>query len=294
MTDAPLPDFDQLWDDATTPVDTEKQFQKLLLTVETLGDLPRALQVMTQIARAQCLQRKLSAAHSTLDQVERLMDSADTSTRVRYLLERGRIFNVTKETNTAQPLFDQAWTLANDNNMEYESVEAAAMLATTADDPEDQLAWAEKALAIVEASDDARTQSWLGTLYHSVGGAYYRMERYKRALEHFEKSLTWREARRDPAAIRDSKWSLGRAMRRVGRIQDALALQQSLAEQYISIGEESGYVQEELGECLLELGRAEKAREHFANAYRLLSTDADLVETEPDRLDRIKALSGEA
>jgi hypothetical protein len=49
-------------------------------------------------------------------------------------------------------------------------------------------------------------------------------------------------------------------------------------------------VDEELGECLLALGRADEARRYFALAYEKLSADSWLVQNESARLERLRAL----
>ena len=57
-------------------------------------------------------------------------------------------------------------------------------------------------------------------------------------------------------------------------------------------GEQDGYVEEELGECLLALGRESQARPHFAAAYGLLRSDIWLARDEPARLARLRDLGG--
>lgn len=77
----------------------------------------------------------------------------------------------------------------------------------------------------------------------------------------------------------------------MGRLDEALTKQQALLLESEQSGEPDGYVFEELGECLLALGRADEARPYFAQAYALLSQDAWLAADEPQRLERLKALS---
>ena len=84
---------------------------------------------------------------------------------------------------------------------------------------------------------------------------------------------------------------MARCCRSLGRVDEALAAQQALAAEHAAAGSEDGYVEEELGECLLRLGRPAEARPHFWQAHKLLSQDAWLVEAEPERLARIKQLS---
>src|SRR6185503_17006841 len=85
-----LPDFDALWNYGD-PAATEAQFQALLPAAGAAPAYHAAL--LTQIARAQGLQRQFDAAHETLDAAERLIASNMTSARIRLLLERGRVYN---------------------------------------------------------------------------------------------------------------------------------------------------------------------------------------------------------
>ncbi|HVU10165.1 MAG TPA: hypothetical protein VHD90_02760, partial [Phototrophicaceae bacterium] len=94
------------------------------------------------------------------------------------------------------------------------------------------------------------------------------------------------EAQGNAKLIRIARWTVGRTLRALGRIDEALAIQRQLAE----IGGDDGYVDEELGECLLALGRNQEAKPHFAIAYAKLSSDAWLVAHEADRLERMRRL----
>ncbi len=64
-------------------------------------------------------------------------------------------------------------------------------------------------------------------------------------------------------------------------------MRRALFAEYQQSLDEDGYVSEELGECLLALGRADEARPHFQRAYTLLSQDIWLAANEPDRLARL-------
>jgi hypothetical protein len=54
-------------------------------------------------------------------------------------------------------------------------------------------------------------------------------------------------------------------------------------------GESDGYVCEEIGECLLALGRADEAQPHVARAYELLAGDPSLADDRA-RLGRLRSL----
>jgi hypothetical protein len=63
-----------------------------------------------------------------------------------------------------------------------------------------------------------------------------------------------------------------------------------LLAEYERAGQRSGYVFEEIAECLALLGEAEAARPFFADAYAELSGDPWLAANEPARLERLRAL----
>jgi tetratricopeptide (TPR) repeat protein len=91
---------------------------------------------------------------------------------------------------------------------------------------------------------------------------------------------------------RIAKWSVARAKRALGRYDEALAEQRALEAELKAIGEEDGFVYEELGELLLQRGEVDAAREYFGRAYDLLSKDTWFPENEPARMARMKELGG--
>src|SRR5579883_412461 len=103
-----LPDFDPLWD-YEHPAQTEAAFRQLLPQAEASGDASYHLQLLTQIARVQGLQRRFDDAHATLDAVAARLSDDLALARVRYLLERGRVFNSSGQPETSLALFQQAY-----------------------------------------------------------------------------------------------------------------------------------------------------------------------------------------
>jgi tetratricopeptide (TPR) repeat protein len=129
-------DFDSLWD-YDKPAETEMKFRELLPAIHNPS---HHVQLLTQIARAEGLQRKFDAAHQTLDNAEKFLTPDLKRARIRYLLERGRAFNSSGQPDKAQPLFQQAYELAQAEREDFYAVDAAHMLAIV-EPPEQQLAW---------------------------------------------------------------------------------------------------------------------------------------------------------
>lgn len=279
-------DFDAFWD-YNHPDRTEMRFREILLQIPE--NEPAFLELLTQIARAQGLQRKFDHAHQTLNQVERRLGSIPSRPRVRYLLERGRVFNTSGDPHRAQPLFEQAFDTATQLSEDFYAVDALHMLAIVSG-LDQSLQWNRQAIQCAEESRDERARSWLGSLYNNMGWSLHAMGDYASALDMFEKAESWRRSKGSAADLRVAAWCVARALRSLNRLEEALSRQRALKEEFDKAGEKDGYVLEEIGECLLAMDRPEEAKEYFAGAYSILSQDAFLVENEAERLARLKTL----
>lgn len=276
-------DFDLLWD-YSNPAQTEIKFR------EVLKQIPESesayLELLTQIARTQGLQRKFDEAHETLNQVEKNLKE-ESKVKVRYLLERGRVFNSSKQPDKAKSFFEEAFELAKKIKEDYYAVDAIHMLAIVAD-PADSLNLNLHAIAYAESSSDEKARDWLGSLYNNTGWSYHDSGDYESALKIFEKAETFRRSKNDASRLRIATWAVARCLRSLNRVEESLSKQMGLLKEFESIGETDGYVFEEIGECLLLLNRKDEAKPYFAKAYAELSQDEFLVDNEPERLKRLK------
>jgi tetratricopeptide (TPR) repeat protein len=123
-----------------------------------------------------------------------------------------------------------------------------------------------------------------------MGWTYYERERYEQALEMFEAALSYRREQGDAEEIHIARWCVAKCLRSLGRVEEALAIQREL-EANREHATEPGYTWEEIGECLLALGRGEEAPPYFGKAYERLSQDPWLKEHESERLERLRRLA---
>jgi tetratricopeptide (TPR) repeat protein len=254
-----IPDFDALWD-YSRPDQTEAKFRETLLHIPEAN--PAFLELLTQIARAQGLQCKFEKAHQTLDQVEKRLGDSASRAKVRYLLERGRVFNSSAHPDKARLLFEQALELARQFSEDFYAVDAIHMLAIISP-PDQSLDLNLQAIKMAESSEQERAGNWLV------------LSRYGRLRV---------------SETRIAVWSVARTLRSLGRVAEALSKQMALKDEFESAGEVSGFVFEEIAECLLLLRRKDEARPYFAKAYEVLSQDEWLTEKELGRLMRLKEL----
>jgi tetratricopeptide (TPR) repeat protein len=286
-----LPDFDQLWNYAD-PAATEETFKAILPRAEEPGNKNYHLQLLTQIARTHGLRGDFARAHEILDDVEKELTEEHDVARVRYLLERGRAFNSGGAPEKARPLFEEAWTLATKCGAEFHAVDAVHMIAIVEPDPDQQLEWNRKGLALAEQSTSPRARGWQGPLTHNMGMTYLERGEWDLAREAFGKCAAFHTRRENKGGARIARWCVAHTERRAGHVEKALELQKALLDDYAKAGvEEQGFCAEEVGECLLALGREEEARPWFAKALPMLEKIA-WVRKDAKRIERLRELAG--
>ena len=211
------------------------------------------------------MQRRFEEAHSILDEAEALLDTAGPLAEIRYQLERGRLHNSSGEKAPARGAFQQAWEAARAAGaagfaVDAEAVDAAHMLAIAAATPAERIRWNERALALAGASADERAQRWQASLLNNLGWARHDGGDYEAALALFERALTERQKRGPHRETRVARWCVARCLRSLGRLEEALAQQRALLAEGEAAGEAVGFTLEEIGECLLALGRGAAKR----------------------------------
>ena len=100
--------FDTLWD-FDGPAGSEDRFRVLLERARTEHDGAYLGEVLTQLARAQGLQRKFDDARRSLAEAERALRRDDARGRVRLLLERGRVERFEQREERGRAAFLEAW-----------------------------------------------------------------------------------------------------------------------------------------------------------------------------------------
>ena len=292
--DGELPVIDSLWD-YNKPAESEQRFTEVLDEAEKSGNMDYYIQLLTQLARSQGLQKKFDEAHANLDKAEKLLEenegSANLDTaRIRYLLERGRAFNSSGVKDKARAFFLEAFEFGKDKELDNLTIDAAHMMGIV-EPPDEALEWNVRAIKMAEDTKDEKAKKWLGSLYNNTGWTYHDMGDYDTALDYFERNVVWHTERNTGQGLRIAKWCVGRTYRSLGRIEEALGIQEALLKEIIDNNiEQDGYVYEEIGECLLLLGREEESVQHFKKAYEFLSQDIWLKDNEKERIERLKKL----
>ena len=146
-------------------------------------------------------------------------------------------------------------------------------------------------MALARSSADPLARRWVGSLASNMGWARHHAGDDDGAIALFELARDEWVADGRIGRARIARWSIARCLRSRGDAAEALREQETLLAELDALGETDGYVHEELGECLLALGRPADARPRFARAWSALSHDPNLRADEPERLARLERLA---
>jgi tetratricopeptide (TPR) repeat protein len=197
---------------------------------------------LTQVARSQALRKMFAEGHATLDALG-VADHLADEPGVRSLLERGRLHNSAGEPATAVPLFEAAFLRAQAAGLVGLAVDAAHMLAIALP-PERHEEWARVGLGLADGSDDPLARRMKGALLNNLAWTYADADRWADALPLFEQAVDVRREVGDPEPLLVARWARARALRALGRYDEALAEQRELAT--LPHGKDDPYVAEEI------------------------------------------------
>jgi tetratricopeptide (TPR) repeat protein len=285
-----LPDIDELWN-YKDPRATELAIREVLTRARLSGNRDYHAQLLTQLARCQVLQRRYEDGLATLDEVALFLSDDTPTATVRYLLERGRAWNDTNQTEEAKSAFERAFHLAVEQRLDTLAIDAAHMLGVMR--PFDEAAqWNRRAIELAERSSQSPAWRWIGTLFLNLGWNYQQLGEYGAAEQAFTQAMRAHDAAGNTERARVARLGVAKNLRLQGDAPAALVALERLLVEMQAAGEPDGYAQEEVAECLLVAGRDEEAKPFFANAFALLSRDTWFPPNEAHRLGRLKELSG--
>lgn len=285
--------------DADLPWDIARPKESEILLRDALqeqkNDPRRAIEIWTQIARAQGLQGKLRDAEHALGEAEKLLAStaaasATVRPKLRVLLERGRLLTLAKTPSHARKMFLEAFELASSSGETFFAIDAARMMSLI-ETPKMQNAWTVRAFELADRSTDPRVRAWRGALHAALAAHQLDQLQFAKALEMFDKAAAC--FRTDGAARNEiiARSCAARTLRAMGRRDEALAIAQELLKTLKAGGEEEGLVYEEIAECLHGLNQKDAAQSYFRRAYELLSANQWLKDNESSRINRLKTLA---
>lgn len=260
-------DLGALWD-FRDPVASERRLRAALDGAR--GD--DALVLRTQIARSLGLRRDFDGARRELQALVPILEAgAGPEPRVRWQLEWGRSFvsathpegGITEaDRAAARRAFARALELAREAGLDALAIDAVHMGGFLDPAPADQRRHAETALAIALGSTQPAARRWEASIRNNLGVALQGEGRHEEALAQFRLALTLREreAGAQAPATRVAAWMVAHSLRRLGRLEEALVMQQRLDHENEAAGTPDPHVLDELVHLHRALGQAEAAR----------------------------------
>lgn len=221
------------------PATSENRFRA---AADSADPADRAI-FLTQVARALGLQGRFDEALALLES----LTGRDPEVQARLLLERGRVLNSSRDPQRAIPVFGDAFAAASEAGLEFLAIDAVHMQAIAV--PADaQDAFNGQALQLAGAAHDPRERRWRGSVLNNMGWTAFDRGDFDAALGRFKAALVAREEAGEEPEIRIARWCIGRTLRALGRLDEALAVQRALAAEHDAAGTADPFVQEKLTE----------------------------------------------
>jgi tetratricopeptide (TPR) repeat protein len=161
------------------------------------------------------------------------------------------------------------------------------MAALAAPDRDGFLAWTRRGIELGEADEGARY--WLGPLLNNLGWEHHDAGEHEEALVVFERALTARE--RDPGntdALRLAHYAVAKALRAVGRPNEAVEHAEWAVESAAAEGAPDGWYHEELAETYAALGDTVQAATQAERALALLANADESFQPDGERATRLR------
>ena len=247
-------------------------------------------EILTQLARVEGLRGDFEAGERLVAEAVSVA-AGELVPRVRIDLERGRLHRSSGDRESAFPLFESAYALALEADEGFLAGDAAHMAALAAPDRDGHLKWTECGIALAESSEDAGY--WLGPLLNNLGWEHYEAGEYGEALSAFSRALAAREDDpKNPDPIALARYAVGKALRALGRSDEAVTLLEQAVAWAESEDAPDGWYHEELALEYDALGRAHDAREQARLAIPLLEQADPSFSEDSERSGRLRALAG--
>jgi len=234
---------------------SERRFRASLEEQETAAG--RAA-LFTQLARIEGLRGDFAAGERLLAIAEALGGAESW-----VLIERGRLLRSSGDGPSALPLFEAAFEQARAVNEGFLAGDAAHMAALVGD----MEAWTARG---IELTDEDPGRYWLAPLLNNVGWSRYEAGNLDRALDAFKEALAVRsEDPQEPHEREIARYAVGKALRALGRIDEATDQLELAVAWATETGIETPYFHDELAECYAAAGRTEEARAQAERAREL-------------------------
>ncbi len=267
-----FPDMDGFWNLQNLP-ETEERISALL----PLGDgkaTATQVEALTQMARVYLLQDNLKEARNFLNHADTLLKDLPAEEmlkpQVRIYLEEGRFYGWSMYPQRALDFFSKAWEMSNlVGPLDALAADAAFMISITLPSKQGR-EWLTGALKLAD-NPQATTaaKKWKAHLLMRIGWQEFDVRNFQAALDHFDKALVCAD-KDDSTLFQTLKWCRARVLRAIGKINEAMAVQNEILTDLATEGVLNGHVYLELAECFNALHDQEQSSHYYELAHEKL------------------------
>jgi tetratricopeptide (TPR) repeat protein len=255
---------------------------------EETADDGRA-EVLTQLARVEGLRGDFESGEGLVEEAAALASEGGIA-QARVHLERGRLRRSSGDREGALPLFESAFATATDLGQWFIAADAAHMVALVAPNREGFVEWTQRGIDL--ADEHAEASYWVGPLLNNLGWEHYEAGDLEQALDAFERALAARKREpenEEPIAL--ARYAVGKALRGLGRSEEAIPLLERAAAWAADNGTPDGWYHEELALEYDAVGRADDARDQARLAIPLLEEADGAFADGSERKARLSSLA---
>lgn len=265
-------DVASMWDFARPEV-SEQRFRDALAGASR----DDAAILRTQIARTHGLRRDFAKAREVLAAMEPDLPALGAEARARHALEWGRTLVSAAHRDgevddaaraAARAAYLKAHDIAAANRLDALAVDALHMIPFVETDAEQALRGNQRALQAALASDQPAAQRWEVSLRSNIGVELQKLGRREEALAMFRAAADALDRLGgSPMRKRIEQWRIAWSLRLLGRVDEALAIQQRLERENDEAKTPDHYVFDELMHLHRARGDDAQAR-HYEDLAR--------------------------
>lgn len=268
----------ELADSSFQARDIPKAYEQYKLAAEVARaefNRPIEIEATVQVARALLTQGKTNEGNIFLAEAASKANESDALGWSRYLGVRGRFEWKANDLVSARKTFEEYYNYCALHNLGARAIDAANLNGIVAETPEQSIEWTRRGIEIAE-SNEAENQ--LGPLWNNLGGAYYDLKQYDKALECYLKARDyhWRFSTETAKLFAD--YHVGMTYRLIGQAEIAKTWLRPVLAWAERLGNHSAMAQalDDLGEIERDSGNKpealkllKEARDHFmADGYQ--------------------------
>ncbi|MGV2338075.1 MAG UNVERIFIED_CONTAM: hypothetical protein LVR18_29690 [Planctomycetaceae bacterium] len=154
------------------------------------------------------MQGRHDEASRTLCLAEAMPGATQPAAAICLLMEQARLLHQAEKATDACPLFIRAFHFAHQHSMDGLAVDAAHMVAITADEPDAQVRWNETALDLARNSADPKATAWISVLHNNLAQAFIADSQFTAALNAFNTCREIALAENNSIVERGARWGI--------------------------------------------------------------------------------------